>query len=52
EIIQLYSLRLLDTSLYEIEKVNIHDQQTISYAKWTPITALIQKENTLYPDGA
>ncbi|MDJ1477517.1 NUDIX hydrolase [Bacillus sp. LS15-K4] len=51
EIIQLYSLRLLDTSLYEMEKMNIQDEQTISYAKWIPITAFIQKKKVLYPDG-
>lgn len=51
EIIQLYSLRLLDVSLYETETLNIQDEQTISYAKWIPITAFIQKEKVLYPDG-
>ncbi|WP_242310522.1 NUDIX hydrolase [Bacillus cereus group sp. BfR-BA-01331] len=51
EIIQLYSLRLLDTSLYEMEKMNIQDEQTVSYAKWIPITAFIQKGKVLYPDG-
>ncbi|MEK4502586.1 NUDIX hydrolase [Bacillus sp. FSL R12-0069] len=51
EIIQLYSLRLLDTSLYEMEKVDIQDKQTVSYAKWIPITAFIQKKKVLYPDG-
>ncbi|MGE7883288.1 NUDIX hydrolase [Bacillus sp. NPDC094077] len=51
EIIQLYSLRLLDTSLYEIEILNIQDEQTMSYAKWIPIPAFIQKEKVLYPDG-
>ncbi|MDP7990568.1 NUDIX hydrolase [Bacillus sp. MHSD_36] len=51
EIIQLYSLRLLDTSLYEMKKMNIQDEQTVSYAKWIPITAFIQKKKVLYPDG-
>lgn len=51
EIIQLYSLRLLDRSLYEMEIVNIQDEHTASYAKWVPITAFIQKEKLLYPDG-
>ncbi|WP_377864220.1 NUDIX hydrolase [Bacillus sp. R86525] len=51
EIIQLYSSRLLDTSLYEMEILNIQDEQTTSYAKWVPITAFIQKEKVLYPDG-
>ncbi|MGH0543392.1 NUDIX hydrolase [Bacillus cereus] len=51
EIIQLYSLRLLDTSLYEMEKMNIQDEQTVSYARWIPVTAFIQKEKALYPDG-
>ncbi|KAA0787154.1 MULTISPECIES: NUDIX hydrolase [Bacillus] len=51
EIIQLYSLRLLDTSLYEMEILNIQDEQTASYAKWIPMTAFIQKEKALYPDG-
>ncbi|MED1512332.1 NUDIX hydrolase [Bacillus proteolyticus] len=51
EIIQLYSLRLLDKSLYEMEIMNIQDEQTVSYAKWIPITAFIQKEKILYPDG-
>ena len=51
EIIQLYSLCLLDTSLYEMEKINIQDEQTVSYAKWIPFTAFIQKEKALYPDG-
>ncbi|WP_242250890.1 NUDIX hydrolase [Bacillus cereus group sp. BfR-BA-01379] len=51
EIIQLYSLRLLGTSLYEMEIMNIQDEQTVSYAKWMPITAFIQKEKVLYPDG-
>ncbi|HDR7912049.1 TPA: NUDIX hydrolase [Bacillus wiedmannii] len=51
EIIQLYSLRLLDMSLYEIEILNIQDEQTASYAKWIPMTAFIQKEKVLYPDG-
>ncbi|WP_439874271.1 NUDIX hydrolase [Bacillus mycoides] len=55
EIIQLYSLRLLDTTLYEMEMemeiLNIKDEQTMSYAKWVPITAFIQKEKVLYPDG-
>ena len=51
EIIQLYSLRLLDTSLYEMGILNIQDEQTTAYAKWIPITAFIQKEKVLYPDG-
>ncbi|AZQ45950.1 NUDIX hydrolase [Bacillus sp. GX] len=51
EIIQLYSLRLLDTSLYEMKKMNIQDEQTVSYAKWIPITAFIQEKKVLYPDG-
>ncbi|ALQ70196.1 NUDIX hydrolase [Bacillus thuringiensis] len=51
EIIQLYSVRLLDTSLYEMEKVKIQDEQTVSYAKWISVTAFIQKEKALYPDG-
>ncbi|MGQ0417312.1 DNA mismatch repair protein MutT, partial [Bacillus sp. HC-TM] len=51
EIIQLYSLRLLDTSLYEMEILNIQDEETVAYAKWIPITAFIQKEKILYPDG-
>ncbi|MBE7095826.1 NUDIX hydrolase [Bacillus cereus] len=51
EITQLYSLRLLDTSLYEMEKMNIQDEQTVSYAKWIPITVFIQKKKVLYPDG-
>lgn len=51
EIIQLYSVRLLDASLYEMEKVNIQDEQTVAYAKWIPITVFIQKEKILYPDG-
>lgn len=51
EIIQLYSLRLLDTSLYKMEKVKIQDEQTVSYAKWVPLTAFIQKKKVLYPDG-
>ncbi|KIQ87176.1 MULTISPECIES: NUDIX hydrolase [Bacillus] len=51
EIIQLYSLRLLDTSLYEMKILNIQDEQTVAYAKWIPITAFIQKEKILYPDG-
>ncbi|MEK6519870.1 NUDIX hydrolase [Bacillus thuringiensis] len=51
EIIQLYSLRLLDTSLYEMKILNIQDEETVAYAKWIPITALIQKEKILYPDG-
>ncbi|HDR7793439.1 TPA: NUDIX hydrolase [Bacillus luti] len=51
EIIQLYSLRLLDTSLYEMEIMHIQDDQTTSYAKWIPISAFTQKEKVLYPDG-
>ncbi|MEB9764054.1 DNA mismatch repair protein MutT, partial [Bacillus cereus] len=51
EIIQLYSLRLLDTSLYGMEVLNIQDEQTVSYAKWIPITAFIQEKKALYPDG-
>ena len=51
EIIQLYSLRLLDTSLYKMEKVKIQDEQTVSYAKWIPLTAFIQEKKVLYPDG-
>ncbi|HFR4184223.1 DNA mismatch repair protein MutT [Bacillus thuringiensis] len=51
EIIQLYSLRLLNTSLYKMEKVKIQDEQTVSYAKWIPLTAFIQKKKVLYPDG-
>ncbi|KAB2443010.1 NUDIX hydrolase [Bacillus luti] len=51
EIIQLYSLHLLDTSLYEMEIMNIQDEQAMSYAKWISLTAFIQKEKTLYPDG-
>ena len=51
ESIQLYSLRLLDTSLYGMEKVKIQDEQTVSYAKWIPIIAFIQKKKVLYPDG-
>ncbi|MFB6586762.1 NUDIX hydrolase [Bacillus thuringiensis] len=51
EIIQLYSLRLLDTSLYEMKILNIQDEQTVAYANWIPITAFIQKEKILYPDG-
>ncbi|MFL0490370.1 DNA mismatch repair protein MutT [Bacillus sp. AFS054943] len=50
EIIQLYSLRLLDTSLYGMELLHIKDEQTASCAKWIPITAFIQKEKILYPD--
>ncbi|EOP34588.1 NUDIX hydrolase [Bacillus cereus] len=50
EIIQLYSLRLLDMSLYEMEILNIPDEQTLSYAKWISLTAFIQKEKLLYPD--
>ncbi|MFF1993359.1 NUDIX hydrolase [Bacillus mycoides] len=50
EIIQLYSLRLLDMSLYEMEILNIPDEQTASYAKWIPLKAFIQKEKILYPD--
>ncbi|MEK7014483.1 MULTISPECIES: NUDIX hydrolase [Bacillus] len=50
EIIQLYSVRLLDISLYEMEILNIKDEQTASYAKWIPLTAFIQKEKILYPD--
>ncbi|MDR4903912.1 NUDIX hydrolase [Bacillus mycoides] len=50
EIIQLYSLRLLDMSLYEMEILNISDEQTLSYAKWISLTAFIQKEKLLYPD--
>ncbi|MCC2376530.1 NUDIX hydrolase [Bacillus wiedmannii] len=51
EIIQLYSLRLLDTSLYEMKKMNIQGEQTVSYAKWIPVTVFIQKKKVLYPDG-
>jgi len=51
EIIQLYSLRLLDTSLYGMEVLNIQDEQIVSYAKWIPITAFIQEKKALYPDG-
>ncbi|MEK5050605.1 NUDIX hydrolase [Bacillus sp. FSL P2-0099] len=51
EIIQLYSLCLLDMSLYEMEILNISDEQTLSYAKWISLTAFIQKEKLLYPDG-
>ncbi|MEC1965995.1 NUDIX hydrolase [Bacillus cereus] len=51
EIIQLYSLRLLDTSLYEMKILNIQDEETVAYAKWIPNTAFIQKEKILYPDG-
>lgn len=51
EIIQLYSLRLLDMSLYEMEILNIPDEQTLSDAKWISLTAFIQKEKILYPDG-
>ncbi|WP_383161579.1 NUDIX hydrolase [Streptomyces sp. NPDC056634] len=51
EIIQLYSLHLLDMSLYEMEILNIQDEQTASYAKWIPMTAFIQKEKALYPNG-
>lgn len=47
EIIQLYSLRLLDTSLYEMEILNIQDEETVAYAKWIPITAFIQKKNII-----
>lgn len=46
EIIQLYSLRLLDTSLYKMEKVKIQDEQTVSYAKWIPLTAFIQEKKS------
>ncbi|WP_002145391.1 NUDIX domain-containing protein [Bacillus cereus] len=35
----------------EMELLNIKDEQTASYAKWVPITAFIQKEKLLYPDG-
>ncbi|MFE9081422.1 NUDIX hydrolase [Bacillus mobilis] len=51
EIIQLYSVCLLDTSLYEMERINIQYEQTVSYAKWIPITTFIQNEKVLYPDG-
>lgn len=51
EIIQLYSVCLLDISLYEMKKMNIQDEQTVSYAKWIPITTFIQNEKVLYPDG-
>ncbi len=31
--------------------MNIQDEQTVSYAKWIPITTFIQNEKVLYPDG-
>ncbi|MED1401170.1 DNA mismatch repair protein MutT, partial [Bacillus paranthracis] len=31
--------------------LNIQDEQTVSYAKWIPITAFIQEKKALYPDG-
>ncbi|PER58537.1 DNA mismatch repair protein MutT [Bacillus thuringiensis] len=52
EIIQLYSLRLLDTSLYEMKILNIQDEQGVAYAKWIPITAFIQKEKRRDPIGS
>ncbi|MCW9131786.1 NUDIX hydrolase [Bacillus paramycoides] len=51
EIIQLYTIHLLNTSLHTTEILPIYDEQTSSYAKWIPLTAFIQKEKVLYPDG-
>ncbi|MEB8775406.1 DNA mismatch repair protein MutT, partial [Bacillus cereus] len=31
--------------------LNIKDEETVAYAKWITITAFIQKEKILYPDG-
>ncbi|KFM99979.1 NUDIX domain-containing protein [Bacillus clarus] len=51
EIIQLYTLHFLDTSLYTIDMIPLQDEQTKSYAKWIPITAFFQDEKILYPNG-
>lgn len=34
-----------------MEILNIQDEQAVTYAKWIPIKAFIQKEKVLYPDG-
>ncbi|PFO77120.1 NUDIX hydrolase [Bacillus cereus] len=51
EIIQLYSIRFLDPSLYEIEMIPIRDEEPNTYAKWIPITAFLGQEKVLYPNG-
>ncbi|MEN1939172.1 NUDIX hydrolase [Paenibacillus sp. 102] len=51
EIIQLYSLRFVDTSLYEIEILVIRDAEPNAYAKWLPVTAFLEQEKILYPNG-
>ncbi|MDZ5605775.1 NUDIX hydrolase [Bacillus pseudomycoides] len=51
EIIQLYSLRFVDTSLYEIETIPIIDEEPNAYATWIPITAFLNQEKVLYPNG-
>ncbi|MBO1580885.1 NUDIX hydrolase [Bacillus sp. XF8] len=51
EIIQLYSLRFVDTSLYEIETIPIIDGEPNAYATWIPITAFLNQEKVLYPNG-
>ncbi|KEK21845.1 NUDIX hydrolase [Bacillus gaemokensis] len=51
EIIQLYSLRFIDTLLYEIEIIPIIDGEPDAYAKWIPIAAFLNQEKVLYPNG-
>ncbi|PFA14974.1 DNA mismatch repair protein MutT [Bacillus cereus] len=51
EIIQLYSIRFLDPSLYEIKMIPIRDEESNTYAKWIPITAFLGQEKVLYPNG-
>ncbi|MDM5156807.1 NUDIX hydrolase [Bacillus sp. DX1.1] len=51
EIIQLYSLRFIDASLYEIEMIPILKEEPHVYAKWIPITVFLNQEKTLYPNG-
>ncbi|PEB40593.1 DNA mismatch repair protein MutT [Bacillus pseudomycoides] len=51
EIIQLYSLHFVDTSLYEIKTIPIINGEPHTYATWIPITTFLNQEKVLYPNG-
>lgn len=50
EIIQLYSLRFVDQSLYENEMIPVRDGERNAYAKWIPMITFLEQEKVLYPN--
>ena len=51
EIIQLYVVELKDQSLYEKEIFEMIEGSKITYAKWIPLTEIIEGKKILYPTG-